>query len=86
MLDGELTLVTDAGEQLLTAGMVAGFPAGAEDGHHLVNRSERNALYLEVGDRTPGDDVVYSDVDLALRFDPDAKPHDVFRHKDGTPY
>ncbi len=86
VLEGELTLVTDAGEQLLTAGMVAGFPAGAEDGHHLVNRSDRNALYLEVGDRSPCDDVVYSDVDLTLPFDPDAKPHDVFRHKDGTPY
>ena len=86
VLDGELALVTDAGEQLLTAGMVAGFPAGAEDGPHLVNRSDATALYLEVGDRTPGDDVVYSDVDLALPFDPDAKPHDVFRHKDGTPY
>ena len=86
VLEGEITLVTDDGEQLLTAGMVAGFPAGAEDGHHLVNRSDATALYLEAGDRTPCDDVVYSDVDLTLPFDPDAKPHDVFRHKDGTPY
>ncbi len=86
VIEGALTLVTDAGEQLLTAGMVAGFPAATQDGHHLINRSDKPALYLEVGDRTPGDDVVYPDVDLALPHDPDAEPHDVFRHRDGTPY
>ena len=49
VLDGEVTLVTDAGEKVLGPGMAAGFPAGKPDGHHLVNRSERPALYLEVG-------------------------------------
>src|SRR5262249_53510570 len=46
VLSGELVLVTDAGEQLLTAGMVAGFPAGRADGHHLVNRSARDAMVI----------------------------------------
>jgi uncharacterized cupin superfamily protein len=80
VLEGELTLVTDAGEQTLRPGMAAGFPAGAPDGHHLVNRTERTALYLEVGDRTPGDEVHYPDVDLFV---------DVnfrMRHKNGDPY
>ncbi len=85
VLEGELALVTDAGAQTLKAGMAAGFPAGAEDGHHLVNRSDKDALYLEVGDRVPGDACVYPDIDLALPHRPDTGPH-VFTHKDGTPY
>ena len=80
VLEGEVTLVTDAGEQALGPGMAAGFPAGAPDGHHLVNRTERPALYLEVGDRTPGDEVHYPDVDLFV----DANFG--IRHKNGDPY
>jgi uncharacterized cupin superfamily protein len=52
VLEGEPTLVTDAGEQRLTPGMTAGFRAGVADGHVLVNRTPRDAVYLEVGDRT----------------------------------
>jgi uncharacterized cupin superfamily protein len=80
---GELVLVTDAGEQLLTAGMAAGFPAGRADGHHLVNRSGRDALVLEVGDRTPADEVDYSDIDMMVRW---VDGEERFLHKDGTPY
>jgi uncharacterized cupin superfamily protein len=83
ILSGELVLVTDAGEQLLTAGMCAGFAAGDSNGHHLVNRSARDAAYLEVGDRIPGDAVTYPDDDIA------AKSVDgrwQFTRKDGTPY
>jgi uncharacterized cupin superfamily protein len=83
IVSGELTLVTDAGEQLLTAGMCAGFPAGAANGHHLVNRADRDAIYLEVGDRTPGDSATYPDDDIV------AKAVDggwQFTRKDGTPY
>ena len=80
VLDGELTLVTEGGEQTLRPGLVAGFPAGAPDGHHLVNRTDRPAVYLEVGDRAPGDEVHYPDVDLFI----DAKL--VIRHKNGDPY
>ena len=84
VLEGELALVTDAGEQTLAPGMAAGFAAGSGDGHHLVNRSDRDAIYLEVGDRSPGDDVVYPDVDLALPHRPDGA--ELFTHKDGKPY
>jgi len=84
VLEGELTLVTDAGEQILTAGSVAGFPAGKPDGHHLVNRSGRSALYLEIGDRTPGDDGEYPDIDMRWRSI-DGQRY-VYQHKDGRPY
>src|SRR5436309_1302098 len=77
---GEVVLVTDAGEQTLRAGMAAGFPAGKADGHHLINRSTAPAVYLEVGDRTPGDEVHYPDVDLFVGSD------FTFRHRSGEPY
>ena len=83
ILEGELVLVTDAGEQTLTAGMAAGFPAGKADGHHLVNRSQRDAVYLEVGDRTPGDGAHYPDDDLVARAVPGGW---TFTHKDDRPY
>ncbi|HYY05357.1 MAG TPA: cupin domain-containing protein, partial [Candidatus Limnocylindria bacterium] len=66
VLEGELTLVTDAGEQRLGAGLAAGFPAGTPDGHQLINRSGAPALYLEAGDRSVEDLVTYSDVDLVF--------------------
>lgn len=65
VLDGEPTLVTDAGETRLAPGLCAGFPAGSGDAHHLVNRTDRDVWYLEIGDRTPGDAVTYPDDDLA---------------------
>ncbi|WP_247876224.1 cupin domain-containing protein [Azospirillum brasilense] len=81
VLDGELTLVTDAGETVLRPGMCAGFPAGRPDGHQLVNRSDEPATYLEVGDRTAGDEAHYPDEDL--RYD---SATDLFTHRDGTPW
>ncbi len=84
VLVGELALVTDAGEQVLGPGMAAGFPAGSGDGHHLINRSGRDAVFLEVGARDEAnDDVDYSDIDL-IRRKKDAKR--VYFHKDGTAY
>ena len=67
VLEGEIALVTDAGEQKLGPGMAAGFPAGKADGHHLINRGERTAAYLEVGGRAENEKVEYSDVDLRLQ-------------------
>lgn len=64
MLEGVLTLITDEGEQDLTPGMIAGFPAGVANGHHLVNRGRKPATYLEIGTRASDEDVVYSDLDL----------------------
>jgi uncharacterized cupin superfamily protein len=83
VVSGEAVLVTDGGEQLLTAGMAAGFPAGTGDGHHLVNRSDRDVILLEVGDRTAADDVDYSDIDMMVRWVGD---EECYLHKDGTPY
>ncbi|MEC4813148.1 MAG: cupin domain-containing protein [Scytonema sp. PMC 1069.18] len=85
VLDGELTLITDAGEQVLKPGMAAGFPAGEANGHHLVNRTELVAVYLEIGDRTANDTVTYPDEDLQLQLSSDGKSR-VFTRKDGTLY
>jgi uncharacterized cupin superfamily protein len=82
ILEGEPVLVTDAGETPMKPGDCAGFKAGG-DAHQLVNRGAGDVLYLEIGDRTPGDGVVYPDDDLHLA------PVDGrlrFQHKDGTPY
>jgi uncharacterized cupin superfamily protein len=84
VLDGEITLVSDAGEQVLGPGMAAGFPAGKADGHHLINRSDRPARCLEIGSRRPAEDeVIYADIDLELR---QTKDGERFVKKDGTLY
>ena len=83
VLEGEVTLVADAGRQKLKAGMAAGFPAGKEDGHQLVNETSRPVVYLEIGDRTPGDGATYSEADLAAKL---VGGKWVFTHKDGRPY
>jgi len=67
VLEGELTLVTDEGEQTLGPGACAGFAGGVPNGHHLVNRSSSPATYIEVGDRLPGDGAEYPDHDLRVR-------------------
>jgi uncharacterized cupin superfamily protein len=84
VLSGALTLVTDSGEQLLTPGMVAGFPGGEANGHHLVNKSRESASYLEIGNRSAEDEVYYPDIDLHLKRGP-GDGH-AFTHRDGTPY
>ena len=83
VVSGTLTLHTDAGETELTPGMCAGFKAGSGNAHRLVNTSAQEAVYLEVGDRTAGDEVSYPDDDLVAELRQGAW---VFRHKDGTPY
>jgi uncharacterized cupin superfamily protein len=82
VVSGEVVLVTEAGEEVLRAGDCAGFKAGEADGHHLQNRSQQDAVVLEVGARAPSrDDCFYSDVDLHL-----PKGRAGFTRKDGTPY
>lgn len=81
VLEGEVVLVTDTGEEVLIAGDCAGFKAGAADGHHIQNRSNSDALLLEIGSRRPEEDVVeYPGIDLKWS----AATGDT--HKDGTPY
>jgi uncharacterized cupin superfamily protein len=84
MLEGEAILVTDAGEQMIRPGMIAGFPAGKKDGHHLINRSDRDVVYLEIGDRLPGDEADYPDLDMVTRQQPDGRW--VYFHRNGEPY
>lgn len=84
VVDGEPVLVTDAGETPLKPGMCAGFKAGSSDAHHLINRTARDVIYLEVGDRSMPDDVTYPDDDL--RGTHDAAGKRVFLHKNGQPY
>lgn len=83
ILQGEPVLVTDQGEIQLRPGMCAGFPA-AGLAHQLVNRTAGDVVYLEVGDRTPGDEGSYPRDDLQAALGPDGKW--VFTHKDGRPY
>lgn len=83
VLQGCPTLITDSGETVLAPGMCAGFRAGSGDGHCLVNRTSEEVVYLEVGDRTPGDTATYPDDDLQAIL---ADGQWQFAHKDGTPY
>jgi len=85
VLSGELTLISDAGEQTLSPGMAAGFPAGKPDGHHVVNRGPVDAVFLEIGDRSPCDEGEYPDIDMIWR-NVDGDQAYVYLHKDGTPY
>jgi uncharacterized cupin superfamily protein len=82
VLEGEITLIDDDGEHLLRPGMCAGFKAGVANGHHLVNRSERTAHYLEIGSRMTDEDVAYSDIDMKVSRR-SGGPY-VYSRKDGT--
>jgi uncharacterized cupin superfamily protein len=84
VLEGEVVLVSNAGEQLLCAGMCAGFPAGTQDGHQLVNRSDRNAVYLEISNRNDADTVYYTDPEVDMVYSPPQAPGK-FTRRDGTP-
>ena len=83
ILEGSPTLVTEDGETLLAPGMCAGFPAGGS-AHQLVNRTAADVLYLEVGDRTPGDAASYPRDDIQANLGPDGQW--LFTHKDGSAY
>jgi uncharacterized cupin superfamily protein len=82
LLSGELVLAHDGGETLLSAGMCAGFPHGGT-AHHLINRSDAPAVYIEVGDRRPGDSAEYPDDDLCAVAVPGGWR---FTRKNGEPY
>jgi uncharacterized cupin superfamily protein len=84
VLEGEVVLRTDEGEQILTAGTCAGFRLGSCDGHQLVNRSDKPVRYLEISNRDAADTVEFPDVDLAVRRTADGGV--VFTHKDGSEY
>ena len=83
VVEGEVVLVTEEGEQVLRAGDCAGFKAGVDNGHHLVNRSDRDARLLEIGTRTEDgvDGVDYPDIDMVIPVGTSE-----YQHRDGTPY
>lgn len=87
VLSGEVVLRTDAGEQVLKAGMCAGFPIGPDkdkgDGHQLVNRSSEPAVYLEISNRDKADEAFYPDVDLHFHGTDAAV---MFTRKDGSAF
>jgi uncharacterized cupin superfamily protein len=81
VLEGEVVLVTNEGEQVLRAGDCAGFVAGQPNGHHIQNRSANEAVLLEVGSRRPKQDICdYPDIDMVLKGDAG------FQHRNGAPY
>jgi uncharacterized cupin superfamily protein len=83
ILHGHPVLITDAGETQLSPGMCAGFKAGTGNAHQLLNRTNEEVQYLEVGDRSAGDSVVYPDDDLQATL---VDGNWLFAHKDGSPY
>jgi len=83
VLEGELVLLEDGGETVLRPGDCAGFKAGVANGHHLVNKSQHDALYLEVGTHAATERGHYPDADLAFERDQNGMR---FLHKSGEPY
>jgi uncharacterized cupin superfamily protein len=81
LISGEVTLVTDEGEEVLRAGDCAAFPKGEPNGHHLINKSQAVAVCLEVGTRSQDDFCRYPDIDMQI----DSKVGH-YTHRDGTPY
>jgi uncharacterized cupin superfamily protein len=82
VVEGEVVLVEEDGETVLVAGDCAGFKAGVPNGHRIENRSDREAVLLEVGSRRPTEDACdYPDIDMIL-----PKGADRYFHRDGTPY
>ena len=83
VLSGEVVLVTDAGAEVLRAGDAAGFAAKDPDGHCLQNRSDHDAVVLEVGSRVAGNMAYFSDIDMVA---PAGGHPAAYAHRDGTPY
>jgi uncharacterized cupin superfamily protein len=83
VLSGELVLCENHSETVLKAGDAAGWKADGKNGHCLINRTQRDAVYLEVGTRVVNDTVVYSDIDMRLERDKNGAR---YLHKDGAPY
>jgi uncharacterized cupin superfamily protein len=83
VLEGEVVLCEDGGETVLRAGEAAAWKAGLPNGHCLVNRSNRDAILIEIGTRAPAERAYYSDIDMmVVRDETGAR----YMKKDGTPY
>ncbi len=82
MIEGELVLIEDDGETPMRAGDCATFPAGKENGHHMVNRSDREARFLVIGTKAAFEEATYSDVDMKVRIEGGTA---LFTRRDGSP-
>jgi uncharacterized cupin superfamily protein len=82
VLEGTATLLANDGKTLIPAGSCAGFPAGTADGHCLINETDQDVVYLEVGDRTPGDVTTYPDADMKATL----VQSWAMTRKDGSPF
>ena len=86
MLEGKAVLVTDAGRETLRAGESVGFAAGVPDGHHLINESDRDVVFLVVGARNDKDGCDYPDIDMKAQPGRYTRMTGIFTKKDDTPY
>ena len=84
ILSGTPTLIYGINEYQMKPGDCIGFKAGNETAHHLINKSNAKAVYLEVGDRTTGDAVIYPEDDLCAHFKEGEGWY--FTHKNGDAY
>jgi uncharacterized cupin superfamily protein len=85
VLEGEVVLVTDAGEETMRPGDCAGFKAGVRDGHCFQNRTASEARMLVVGSRIEHDYGEYSEIDMMFlpeRYSGEGG----YRRKDGSPF
>jgi uncharacterized cupin superfamily protein len=83
VLAGEVVLAEEGSETVLRPGDAAGFKAGVVNGHCLINRSGKDAMYLEIGTRSPRERVEYPDIDMRMERD---EKGGRYLHKAGTPY
>lgn len=83
VVEGELVLCEDGGETVLKPGDAAGWKAGVSNGHCLINRTSRDAAYIEIGTRLKAERVVYPDIDMIFERDETSM---VYRRKSGEPY
>jgi uncharacterized cupin superfamily protein len=79
MLEGEAVLVEDEGRSVLKPGDCVSWPKGSTNGHHLINESEADCVFVVVGSGAGGGGG-YSDIDMMFT------PEGAYVHRDGTPY
>ena len=81
MLDGEAVLVENDGETVMRPGDCAVFPKDVPNGHHLINRSDRDCTFLAFDCQIGEGDCHYPDADLHFNVADGS-----YTHKDGSSY
>lgn len=83
IIEGTATVVIGEQQYEVSAGECVGFKAGSQ-AHQIVNRSNETVTYIEIGDRSREDEVVYPNDDIAVR--PGANGGWVVTRKDGSAF